>query len=159
MRITSFIFSQFLRMHIPILTGNQNGSITCYKNGRILIKNVLFKFNFQNEGHLDANFLIYILTINRECLLFQLFIRGIRMHISILTGVQIGYISGKEISLNFLKSVLYKVNFQDERYLCASCFFYILNIYHKCLLFQFLGCGIRMQIPILTGVRKGHISF
>ena len=31
---------------------------------------------------------------------------------------------------------------------------YILTIYCKCLLFQFLGCDIRMQIPILTGVQK-----
>ena len=26
------------------------------------------------------------------------------------------------------------------------------------LFFQFLGCGISVQIPILTGVQKGHIT-
>ena len=32
------------------------------KNGHVLLKNILFKLNFQDEGQLDSNFLIYILT-------------------------------------------------------------------------------------------------
>ena len=60
------------------------------KNGHILIKNILLLIkiiNFQDEGHLDANVLIYILTIYSECLHFQFLARGIR---GILTGVQNG---------------------------------------------------------------------
>ena len=53
-------------MQIPILTEVQNGLVSCCKNGRILIKNPLFKLNFQDERHLDANFLIFILTIYRK---------------------------------------------------------------------------------------------
>ena len=56
-------------------------------------KNVLLKINFQEKGHLGANVLIYILAIYRRCILFQLFSRGIRMHIPILIGVQKGHIS------------------------------------------------------------------
>ena len=43
-------------------------------------KNVLLEHNFQVEGHFEGHLLIYILTIYRECVLFQLFSRGIRMH-------------------------------------------------------------------------------
>ena len=50
-----------------------------------------------------------------------------------------------------LKNVLLKMNFQH-------CLFYILTFYHKLLLFQFLGRRICLQIPILTGVQKGHVS-
>ena len=73
------------------------------KNGHILIKNVLLKINFQDEGHLDANFLIYILTIYCECLLFQFFNRDVRMHIPVLTGVQNGYISRRKKQSYFAK--------------------------------------------------------
>ena len=67
--MSSFMFSLFnvcpffkkflsrsIRMIIPIVKGAENGSINRLKNGRILIKNVLLKFNFQNEGHLDKKF-------------------------------------------------------------------------------------------------------
>ena len=47
------------------------------KNGRVLLKNILFKLNLQDERQLDSSFLIYI----RECLLFQFVSRGIPMHI------------------------------------------------------------------------------
>ena len=58
-----------------------------------------------------------------------------------------------------LKIVLLKLNLQHEGQLYANCLIYILTIYHKCLLFQFLGRGIRMQIPTLTRAQKEHISF
>ena len=57
-------------------------------NDHTLQKNVLLKLNFQGEGHLDACFFIYILTIYRKCVLFRLLSRGIRAHISILTVIQ-----------------------------------------------------------------------
>ena len=40
----------------------------------------------------------------------------------------------------------------------ANYLIYILTIYRKHLLFQFLGSRIRTQIPILIVVQKGHIS-
>ena len=36
------------------------------KNGRILTRNVLLKINFQDEGHLDTSFWIYILAIENS---------------------------------------------------------------------------------------------
>ena len=81
-------------MHISILTWIRKEHISGWKTGHILQKNVLLKLNFQGEGHLSAYFMIYILTICRERFLFQLFSRGRRMHIPILTGVQEGHISG-----------------------------------------------------------------
>ena len=48
-----------------------------------------------------------------------------------------------------------KLFFPDERHLYANCLFYILTIYAKCLLFQFVSGGILMHIAILTGVQNG----
>ena len=56
-----------------------------------------------------------------------------------------------------LKIFFMKLIFEDEGYLYDSCLFYILNIYGKCLLFQFLSHGIRMHISILTGVQNVRI--
>ena len=127
------LLSQFLsrgiRMHISFLTGLQKGHISGLKNSHILRKKLLLKLNFQCEGHLDAYFLIYILTFYYECVLFQLFSCGIRMHISILTGVQKGHTSRYKNSHNLLKNVLLKLNLQDEGHLYANSLFYILNIY------------------------------
>ena len=53
-----------------------------------MIKTVLLNLKFQDEGHLNANLLIYIPTIYRECLLFQLFSGGIGKPIVILMGIQ-----------------------------------------------------------------------
>ena len=57
------------------------------KNVHVLIKYILFKFNFQDDGHLDSNFSIYVLATHRECLIFQFLSPGIRMEISIITGI------------------------------------------------------------------------
>ena len=43
-------------------------------------KNVVLKLQIQHEGHVGAIFLIYILTIYRECLLCQFFSRDKRTH-------------------------------------------------------------------------------
>ena len=94
--LNAFFFqflSRDIRMQIPIVKRVQNGCLSRWKNSRILIKNLISKFNFQDEGHLDVNFLIYFLTIYCKCLLFQFFSCGIPMHILILTGVQNGRIS------------------------------------------------------------------
>ena len=91
--LLSQFFSYGIRRHISILTRAQKQTINSLKNGHIFRKNILLKLNFQGEGNLDVHFLIYFLIIYREWVLFQLFSRGIRMHISILTWVQKGYIS------------------------------------------------------------------
>ena len=47
---------------------------------------------------------------------------------------------------------------QQERHLYANCFFDVLNIHYKYLLFHFIdGCS-RVQITIITRVQKGRIS-
>ena len=145
-------------MHILILIAIQNGGKSRWNNCPIFIKKLLLKHNFQDEGHLCANFFFYVLTIYRKCLIFQFLSRGMRMHIPILVGVQKGRISRWKNGYILLKKLLLKCNFEDAGHFSADCFFFILAIYHKCFLFQFLGCGIRMQIPILTGVHKGCIS-
>ena len=116
------------------------------------------KLSFQDEGHSYANCFFYIRTTYYKCLLFEFWTRGICMHIPILTGVQKGPISGWKNGHILVKKLLLKRNFEDAGHLSAKCFFFILNLCHKCLLFQFLPCDICMQIPILTGVHKGTIN-
>ena len=77
-------------VNIFILTAVQNGYQSRGKVCCILIKNVLFKHYFQDEGHLNASFLNFALTIYRKCLLYHFFNSGIRMHILILIRVQNG---------------------------------------------------------------------
>ena len=88
-----FIFHFFscgIHTHIPILAGVQNGRISGYKNGHILLKNEPLKLHLQEEGHLHANCLFYILSFYPKFALSQFFSRKIRMHIPILRGVQNG---------------------------------------------------------------------
>ena len=82
MSVASFIFSLFdvsrfflvLKLWHTYGHPHPNRGSKCTQNflkdGHILIKNVLLKINIQNEGHLDADFLIYILTIYCGCILF-----------------------------------------------------------------------------------------
>ena len=51
-----------------------------------------------------------------------------------------------------------KFHFQNEGHLYASCLFYIQTFYLKCLVYELFSWGIRMHIPILTGVHNGRIS-
>ena len=74
-------------MHILILKGVQNVGISIWRNGHILIENLLLKlFFFQDEGHLYGISLLYILSI--YCKILQFWIRGIDVHIPILTEFQ-----------------------------------------------------------------------
>ena len=57
------------------------------KNGRNLLKYVLLKLNVQEEGHVYANCLLYILTIYRKWFPFQFLGGNIRMQIPILARV------------------------------------------------------------------------
>ena len=56
------------------------------------------------------------------------------------------------------KIFLLNLLFHKEGHLYANCLLYIPTIYRKCHLFQFFSRGIRMHIPILTGVQNGRTS-
>ena len=98
-------FSRGILVHIPILTGSQNGHITRLKDSVIFAKNILFEASLHDEGHFYANCLFYIRTIYLKCHLFQFFSRDIRIHIVILTGVQNGHTSLRKNSHILLKNV------------------------------------------------------
>ena len=77
------------------------------------------------------------------------------MLIPILTGVQNEPESHRNDSAFLLKNVLFlKLLFHNEGHLYANFLFYILTIYRKYFLFQFLCCAIRRHIPILTGFQN-----
>ena len=71
------------------------------------------KFIFRDEGHLYANFCFFILPIYRKYLFFKFLTWDLRMHLAILTGVQLGRISGWKNGHILLKSVVLKLNFED----------------------------------------------
>ena len=73
---------------LAFYSGVQNVHIRRWRNGHILIKDLLLKFIFQYESHLYEICLFYILSICCKFLLFQFLSCAIRMHILILTGVQ-----------------------------------------------------------------------
>ena len=128
------------------------------KHGHILLKNVLLKIYFQNEGSLYVNYFLYSLTIYLKCLLFRFLSRGMRIHIPIVRLVQGGRINSWTNGHILLKKVLVKLNLQDEGRLYANCLSYILFIYFQVLRFQFLSRGTRVRIPILTGAQNEHIN-
>ena len=57
------------------------------KNSHILPRIFFFEACFQDEDHLYANCLFYILSHWLKCLLFQIRTRGIPVPVSIRTGV------------------------------------------------------------------------
>ena len=89
---TANTFFQFLscgiRMYIPILTMVQKRRIAGWKMVIFAKKNILLKLNLQDEGHLHANCLFYILYFCFKYFIFQLFSCCIRMHVLILPEVQ-----------------------------------------------------------------------
>ena len=85
------------------------------------------------------NCLFYFVIIFRKCILYQFLSRAVRMHIPILTGNQKERISGWKNGHILLKELLLKKYFEYADHLSASCFFLFLTIYHKYLLFHFLG--------------------
>ena len=94
------------------------------------LKNIPMRLNFQDESHLYANCLFFVLT----------------------TYVCSDIFAATKIFIYCYKSVLSKLNFQDKDHLYVNCFFYIFIFQCKSLAFQFLSCGIRMHIPILAWV-------
>ena len=74
------------------------------------------------------------------------------MEIPNLIGVQKGHLVVKKNGHNLLQNVLLKLNFPYDGHLYVNRLVYILTVYFKCLLFQFLVCRIVAEITILTGV-------
>ena len=101
-------------MHIATLTGVQNGRINREKNSHILLRNVLFEAYFRDEDHLYVNCLFCILSLWLKCLLFQIRTRGIRIHLSIRTGVEKGDIRRYKNGCVLLKELLLKLNFKHK---------------------------------------------
>ena len=56
----------------------------------------------------------------------------------------------KKISHILFKNVLFEFIFRDEGPFYVNYLFYIIIIYFKCLVFEFLRCGIHMHILTLT---------
>ena len=145
-------------MHIAILTWVQNGRINRRKNSHILLRNVLFEAYFRDEDHLYADCLFYILSLCFKCLLFQIRTHGIRMPVSIRTGVEKGHIRCYNNGCILLKELLSKLNFKHKSHVEATWLFCILDNFCKRRPLQSLPCGIRMHIAILTGVQIEQIS-
>ena len=74
------------------------------------------------------------------------------MQIAILTGVQNGRTSLKKNGCILLKTFFLRLYCRDEGDLYANSLFDVLTIYPKCYIFRFYSRGIRIHIPILTGV-------
>ena len=128
------------------------------KKSHILLKSLLLKLNFQDEGHLYVICVFAILFLCFKCLFSQFFSHGMRKCISILTKAQKGHISGLKNGHILRKDGLLKLNFQGEGKLDAYFFIYILTVYRECVLFLLFSCGIRMHIPIPTGFKKDTLE-
>ena len=100
-----------IHMHIRTITRVQKGRICGWKEGHMLLLNVLLTMNFEHEGHLYANCLFCIFSFFIKCLLSQLSSRDIDMHIPILSGVQIGRTNRWKNSHIMAKNDLFKVYF------------------------------------------------
>ena len=138
-----------MRMHILILTGVQNGWISRWKNTQVLLKTVQF----------EAYFLRWRLFVWPLLVLYSDFLKMLSFSILILWHryAHSHANSGSKRSHYQLqkgpilqKSALLKLNLQHQDHLYANCLIYILTIYHKWFLFQFLGRRIRMEVPVLT---------
>ena len=105
------------------------------KNGHILLKNVFLKLNFQDKSRLYATCLFYILFFPLKCLLSQFFSRNIRMHISILTGLQNERVGKLQKNPHILSIGVFQA--------VSYCFFRNIN---KKLFFRFVLCCFFLYI-------------
>ena len=130
--VNAFFFSSYIVAYVCTSFSSQErfkkDGISAEKRQYFAKKCAFVKLNFHREGHLDANFLNFVLTIYRKWLLSQFFDRGIWMHILILTGVQNGRRSCWKNGHILIKNVLLEVNFQDDCPLQANYLFHILVI-------------------------------
>lgn len=113
----------------------------------------------QDERHLHANCLFYIITVYRKCLLLQFLGCSIHMHISTLMGVRNRRItSWKKTVIPWKRKFFLKLNFQAKHHLDTYYLFYILAICLECLLFCILNWDISVHFAIVIEVQKGRIK-
>ena len=141
---------------IPVQPGDRNRRIfVSEKIENFGWKSPVFKLNIQCERKLYVNF---FKDIWENLSSFSVFNynntygeyhpnRGFTMDTSLV-----------KIMVIFCSKMFFEAFFQDEDHLYANCLFYNLTIYRQYFFFQFLSLGIRMHIPILTGVQKRRIT-
>ena len=120
--------------HFHINRGS-NERFTGWEYNLFMLITFFLLLNLQNGNYLYANFLVYNLTIYRNCPLFQFLRHGIGIHIPILTGVQNGHFNNWKNGHISWKTFFWKLSFHDEDQLYPNCLFFIVTIYHKFLLF------------------------
>ena len=123
----------------------------------IICINVLLKLYFQDECLLYANWLFSILFFVK-CIHFQFLTSWYNYAHSHINKSSKWKNKSREKQSYFAEKCFFNCIFRDQGHLYVNCLFYFLTIYQKSLLFQFLGSGVRMYIPILTGVQNGRIS-
>ena len=136
------------RYAICILTRVQKGRIYSWKQGNILLINVLLKINFEHEGHFYANCLFCIFSSFIKCFFFSI-LKWWHRHddhlysyclLYIFTfcckcplfqflgyGISMKWINSWTNGDNLLKNILFQLNFQDEGKLYANYLYYILS--------------------------------
>ena len=135
-------FSRDIRMYIPILTGVQNGHISCLKDSVVLLKNVLFEAFFPCGDHLYANCLFYVPTIYPKAIFFSFLVVAYVSTFPYYQGFKMGAKSPKKQSY-FAKKRSFRGFISEMKVTCIPSFCLILfTIYIKCLLFKFLDCSM-----------------
>ena len=84
--------------------------------------------NFQDEGHLDANFLIFVLTIIVNAYFFSSLVAEYVCIFPSSQGLQWTHKSPKKQSYFAKKMFFLKLIFQDEGPSYANCLFYFLVV-------------------------------
>ena len=100
-----------------------------------IVSILFYKTLFIRRLFFVANCLFYILSLCLKCLLFQIRTHGIRMHVSIRTGVEKGQIRGYKNVGILLKEVLLKLNLKHKGHVFTDCLLDILDNYCKHCLF------------------------
>ena len=133
------MFNTVLLVQIKIISLVQ---ISCFprlfykKRVSIKIVSILFyETLFLRRLFFVTNCLFCILSFCIKCLLFQIRTHGIRMHVSIQTGVEKRQIGGYKNVCILLKEVLLKLNLKRKGHVFTNCLFYILDNYCKPRLF------------------------
>ena len=135
---------------------NSGSKTTQYrlKNVYILLKSVLLKLSFQDEGHLYGNCFIFS-PFAWDSFFFIFSVVAYVCTSPSYPMLQNDTLAAKNCH-NLQIKILLKLNLQHEGHLFSNYLFYILTTFRKCLLFQFSGCGFLFQF---SGFAKKVVSF
>ena len=136
--------SRGIHMHIPILTGVQNERKRHWKECIFLLKNVFLEASFPWWRSLLCQLLV----------LYSIYSRWI---CSIFLGPKWAHKLPKTQSYFAIQMYLLSL-ISKTIFTCMPLAYFIFFFCFKCFLFKLLLRGIRMHIPILTGVQIGRIS-